>query len=341
MAARKKRKRKKAKREMAGYSPSPPKKIKKIFSSFKKKKAIITFHSLADLDACASALVLAQELGNAEIGMPDRINSESKRVLGKNSGKFLKFLELRKKFPKAKIILLDCNEKSLLPHLHENEADVLIDHHALQKNSVDAKIKWINPEASSTSEMIGELVKNPDAFQAKMLVLGILSDSANLANANAGTFSVLSKLLSKCNESYEAMHSMLRIPRSVESRMRVLEGLRNINFMQKGGIICAIAQVSSNESHVADAFIRAGADGAFVGAAGRNSARVSARVKQRMVAHIDLPKLMGEVGKIIGGGGGGHPAAAGATGANPQKLGEALALAQKLFFRHTTARIKI
>jgi len=324
------------------YSKVPSKKFLAALKALRGKRCIITFHSLADLDACASALALAQHMGKkCIIAMQDRINSQSKRVLGEDAAKFFEFGRAIKKFPEAQIILLDCNDKMLLPKMQSQKVHILIDHHAKSANCINAKYEWVNPEFSSCSQMVSSLLKSADAKQAKILILGILADSANLLSADSDAFFQIARLLEICGEDFERLQSLLHAPRPAEGRVAVLEGLRNISFAKKGDVVCAIAQVCSCESHVADAFIRAGADGAFVGSGSKNSAKISARIRGRMEAHINLPALMDEVGKIIDGSGGGHPLAAGASGKNAQKLEEALNFAQKKFFEHTAPRIRI
>jgi len=324
------------------YSKAPSKKFLSALKELRGKRCIITFHSLADLDACASALALAQHMGKkCVIAMQDRINSQSRVVLGEDAKEFSNFGQAVKKFPKAPIILLDCNDKTLLPQMQDKRVHILIDHHAKGEGSVSAKFEWVNPEFSSCAQMISSLLKKPGAMQAKILILGILADSANLASADPDAFLQIARLLEIYGEDFERLQGTLHSPRPAEGRMAVLEGLRNISFARKGDIICAIAQVGSYESHVADAFIRAGADGAFVGSASKNSAKISARIGGRIEPHLNLPALMEEVGKIIGGSGGGHPLAAGASGKIAQNIEKALLIAQKKFFEHTAPRIRI
>jgi alanyl-tRNA synthetase len=109
--------------------------------------------------------------------------------------------------------------------------------------------------------------------------------------------------------------------------------VRQAAWAKKGGFLCATSEVPSHEAHVAEVLVYAGADAAFAGTANeKGNARISARLRPALSESIDLPKLMEEVGKKIGGGGGGHPAAAGANGPDGGEVPKALLLCQRLFF---------
>jgi len=325
------------------YSKAPPKKLLFYLKSLKNKDCIITFHSLADLDACASALALKEHIGKkAVVAMQDSINSQARSIVESYEKTKMTDFELAiKSKPKSKIIVLDCNEIVLIPKLNGREIDVLIDHHAKSPQSVNAEIEWIDPESSAVCQMISQIVKKPNLYQAELLSLGIISDSAYFANSNSDTFSQISKLLKNTQKDYSQLLSMLHSPQSVESRIRVLEGLRNINFAQEGRIICAAAQVSSGESAIAEILLNCGADCAFVASGSKTKCVISARMRRKWTIHVPLPKIMEEVGEFIGGSGGGHPAAAGASGKFAYKLEDALDMCQSLFFEHSVARIKI
>lgn len=323
--------------------------VRKAVLALKGKACLITFHSLADLDACAGALALAQELGpKAVIAPPDRINSESRRLLANETKNWSRFEQAQKSHPGAPVILLDANDPSILPQFKSNGAaraspsptvDILIDHHASMAASIRAATSWIDPDASSNCELVAHLIPNPSPEQARWLALGLLSDSARLSRADAETLAMLSRLLRACPDSYEQLLNQLQQPASAASRAAVLEGLRSAAWQQSGELLVATAAVSSHESHVADALVQAGADAAFAGVAqvgptpSQSGARISARLRPALSSRVDLPALMQKTGQLLGGNGGGHPCAAGATGPKAEKLEQALTLAQELFLK--------
>lgn len=324
-------------KKMAGSAPAylPPQALARALRALSGHPAIITTHSLADSDAAASCLALAEFLGSkAVVALPDRANSESRRLFATEMGagaQAMPFETARAKYPKAPIILLDANDRSILPQFGGGEkVSLLVDHHALSRHSVRAKIEWVEPDASSACELVASLIARPSPEAARWLILGILSDSAHLLRANARTFGTLARLLEHTDEDYEQLLNSLRQPQNAQSRAAVLEGLRQATWKLDGEWLLASAAVSSHESHVADALINAGADAAFAGTADKKGARISARLRPSLADRLDLPLLMREVGRFLGGDGGGHPAAAGASGPDGAKLDEAMALALRL-----------
>jgi nanoRNase/pAp phosphatase (c-di-AMP/oligoRNAs hydrolase) len=218
---------------------------------------------------------------------------------------------------------------------------LLIGHHAKGANSINAKYEWVNPQSSSVAQMISQLIKKPTAQQAKILLLAMICDSAGFSNSDSNTFLQASKLLKIYGKDYGELERMLHSHASIQTRLRVLEGLRNISFSHNGGFICATAQVASNESQIADIFLKAGADCAFVASASKSKCTICARMRRRHTSYVDLSLIMQKVGKVIGGSGGGHPCASGASGNLVQNITDALILSQSLFFAQRLARIKI
>ncbi len=312
----------------------PPRQLVSAMKSL-KGPIIITFHSLGDTDAVAGAFALAEHLGpRAIVAWPDRTNSESRRLFRdeiERPEKFMSFEAARQKWPDAPIVLLDANDRSILPQFEKREkVFMLIDHHALSSNSIRAKIEWVEPQAASACELIAALIPSPSPQAAGWLALGILSDSARLLRADARTFGTLAGLLERADSDYEQLVNSLSQPQNAQSRAAVLEGLRQAVWKLDGEWLLASAAVSSHESHVADALISAGADVAFAGTADKKGTRISARIRPSLADKVDLPAIMENVGRRLGGMGGGHPAAAGASGPDGAKLDEAISLALRL-----------
>ena len=318
------------------FSRVPPASVHAALSRLAGKRVILTAHSLADTDALASGLALARFLGpQALFALPDRANSEARRLLGAMMGGAPSFQSARAQFPSAPVILLDCNDPSLLPQFStKSKIFLLIDHHALSAHSVRGACEWVEPQAASCSELVAALIGPPSPPLARALIWGILSDSAHLLRADEHTFAILSHLLVRADSTYEEMLRALCHPPSLQSRAAVLEGLRQAAWRVEGEWLVASAEVSSHESHVADALLSAGADGAFVGTADKKGARLSARIRPGLSARTDLPALMSKVGRYLGGEGGGHPAAAGASGPKSERLSAALALACRLLVQN-------
>ncbi|VVB56889.1 DHH family protein [uncultured archaeon] len=310
----------------------PPASVRAALEKLAGGRVLITSHSLADTDAVASGLALARFLGpQAVFALPDRANSEARRLLGPQMAWMPPFSTARSQFPAAPLILLDCNDPGLLPQLSsKSKILLLIDHHAVSSGSRRARHEWVEPEAASCSELVAALIARPAPDAARFLIWGLLSDSAHLVRAGPRTLRSLAALLERADGSYEEIRSQLRHPPSLQSRAAVLEGLRQVSWNVQREWLVACAEVSSHESHVAEALVGAGADAAFAGTADKKGARISARIRPGLSSSIDLPALMNAGGRFLGGTGGGHPAAAGAGGPRGEKLPQALALARRL-----------
>ncbi|MFN3909627.1 MAG: DHH family phosphoesterase [Candidatus Anstonellaceae archaeon] len=312
------------------YSNKPSKKFKEAFLKLKNIPTIITFHSFGDLDACSSAIALKEFLGQKTIiAVQDTINSQAKIVLKDYYKKFLKFEQARKIYKNAKIILVDCNHKSLLRH-EINEVDFLIDHHAIGKDSLKVKHSFVWPEASSTAELIAKLIK-PNPRTAKLLIMGILADSSFLTHANAETFYIMYKLLKENNLDFEKILTDMDIIESSKKRVEVLEAIKNIKIVESKGYVCAFGIVKEYQAIIAENLIRIGADVAFV-ASNKEDCVICARMHKRNLFKVDLISIVEEIGKIIKGEGGGHPLAAAVSGKEKKKCQIALEKAKELFF---------
>jgi nanoRNase/pAp phosphatase (c-di-AMP/oligoRNAs hydrolase) len=318
------------------YLIFPTKAFKKKIFALKSKPCIITFHTFADLDAIASALALKEFLGKkCLIALQDTISKHAKKIIKKyNLNKnFLKFKEAKKIYPKAKIILLDCNEKNLLIEKLEY-VDYLIDHHAFNENSILAKNYWVDPQASSTAQLVSKLLENQvlSSLMAKLLLFAIITDSANFSYANNETFRQIYKLLEKYKIDFEDLIQELDEFNKDINDPKIFYYISSAQYFISQNYVCTIAQAENQPSDVAEKLIKIGADIAFVYSIKNDNLIISARLNKKNRYKVDLIEIVQKIGKIINGSGGGHPLAAAACGKNVQKLNEALEMAKFLFF---------
>jgi len=299
---------------MIEYKQNCPKDLKKYLISLKNTPLIITFHSFGDIDSCTSALALKRFLGPAAIiALQDTINSQAKNVLKDYLKEFVKFKKAIKKFPNAKIIVLDCNEPGMLKH-NIKQVDVLIDHHALQQKTIKSKYYWIDPEASSSAQMIAQLIKPKKQPQiAKLLLLGIVNDSANFSHANYNTFLITGKLLKDNNIKFEDIEKELYYYDKLEKRLEIIKSFSAAKIYSQYGFIAMTAKVDRYETSIAENFIKVGVDVAFVASKKDKSTIIVARLNKKNSTFVDLSLLMGRVGQMFKGNGGGHPMAAAAS----------------------------
>lgn len=315
--------------------------VKTALERLRGEKCLITFHSSADLDSCTSALALKHYLGDgAIVCMQDRINHQSKIVLKEHLITIKKFSDADDE-QKKKIIVVDCNTKNLL-HMIEGRVYMVIDHHAKDESSISSEFEWIAPEACSTAQMVCGLIEEKSPLQARLLILGILSDSANLAWADSHTFDSLSELLRHSDWDYERIRDELRSQQSFDSRAQILEGLTKSGYRHEGGLIASTAFVGANEAQIADELVHAGADVAFICSNDSDGRyRLSARMRTELIAHVDLSIILKKVAKEFEGESGGHPAAAALNGAISEDPKLILDRCVHLFFEHTVVRIKV
>ena len=286
-------------------------------------------HSIADLDAVASALALKLYLKNADIVAPDHINSEA--------NKFLHFMEHRPLYLKDIApsdykfkILLDTNSKAMVPGAENLEFDCIIDHHSTHEDKFEAKNELIDNKVPSTCELIRPIFKKIDSDTALCLVCGMISDTARFKTAKPGTFRAIAEILPKCAMSYEEILELVEVKPDVLHRLSVLKACSSAKITQSEDIIVATSVAESLEAYAASELIGLGADFSFVGRTGKGTALISARMRPEYTSKVDLPKVMEEAAHIINGTGGGHPCAAGATGKNPAGMQKALARCEEL-----------
>jgi nanoRNase/pAp phosphatase (c-di-AMP/oligoRNAs hydrolase) len=303
-------------------------KAKRFLASLKRKKVLITFHSLGDLDAVCSALALSWHLGKkAVVAAPDRLTSEARKYVALCEGTVLNFasVELRG----FDCVVVDSSSPYLLSHLEGKKIAAIFDHHAINEGSVKAANAFIDANASSSSEIIAQLISKPDRKVAEALLVGLIADSARFKNSNARTLEVAGKLLSASGKSMWEVSTFASHDEDISERIETLASCKRLHVARAGNLLVAVTKVRSFAAHVADALVSLGADVAIVGEAGKE-ARVSARCSDRVPPEFSLVPLMEEAGKMIGGVGGGHRHAATATGSNVSALDGALSVCMKV-----------
>ncbi len=299
-----------------------------MFSDFGGRRAIITFHSLGDLDAVGSAIALQRFLGKkCVIAPPDRPNSSARKLLDYAGAPTTLFSALRLSGSDI-IIVLDSASPHLLAHLAGIKPDLIIDHHGRFGGEITAKKEICDPSAAATAEMLYFLLKPSDRISCVALLLGIISDSSAFKYATPRTFEAASHLLEHSGLSYSQLMALAISPSSLGERIESLRSCKSVAAEKLGEHIVATALAKSHEAHFAEILIRLGADVAFVGCEGEDG-RISARMREGMKGRVHLDKIMFEVGKVLGGSGSGHELAAGASGGK-EHLRAALGICVKL-----------
>ncbi len=314
----------------------------RLILNLKRRRTIITFHSLGDLDAAGSAIALSRFLGKKSlICPPDQPSSPARRLFAYTQTPTVLFSQA-KRSPDDALVALDSSSPRLLAHLAGLVPDLAIDHHSRTGGEIPAKAIINDPSASSTCEMLYFLLKPNDKISAIALLLGIISDSAGFQNATSRTFEAVSSLLALSGLSYSQIKQLSFAPESLSERIEALRSCQSVSAERIGEHIIATAIAKSHEAHFAEMLVRTGADLAFVGCAGEDG-RISARMRQSIRGKVSLERIMSEAGKVLGGSGSGHELAAGASGGKENllpALGICVKLAESQLLAYEGGKIK-
>jgi nanoRNase/pAp phosphatase (c-di-AMP/oligoRNAs hydrolase) len=303
--------------------------LRKFIESREGSKAAITFHSLGDTDSISSAIALSQNF-YGDIVCSDRITHNSERLLTNMGIKDL--LKEPPMDPSVKlIVLVDVNNFDgcgpLSDFLKSFTGEVLIiDHHAATEIA-NSKVYVFDDETyTSTASIILELLetagKTPTQMQKKLLLMGIISDSAELRNSNSRTFLQIGKLLESTGQSYPGIIEEMTFRASPKEREKVVHDICGSHKEAIGSLLVLWGEAKAKANVVADTAIRLGADVSIFYSENEYEISISARLRPPLDTElgIHLGKIFKELEKLISGTGGGHPCAAGAYG--PQKEGK-------------------
>ena len=292
------------------------------------KRVVITFHSLGDVDAVASAIALSRFIGpTAVIAPPDRCSAPARKLIDYMQIRTAPYSSLTISDDDL-LVVVDSSSPHLLSHIGGRKIDLMIDHHTRFGGEITAKQVINDESASSTSEMLYYFLRPVDDVSCTSLMLGIIADSANFKHASSKTFFACSALLSASGKPYSEILSLSSMPERIEERIESLRSCSSVKSEKIGNYLVAFAMAKSHEAHFADLLVQMGADLAFVGCAGEDG-RISARMRDSLLGKVRLDRTMFQIGRALQGSGAGHQLAAGASG-KKEKLRSALNMCRKL-----------
>ena len=278
-------------------------------------------HHNADPDSLGSAIAFSRYLTSMglknRIGVAQSVSSYAKRLL--------QFAEVQKnpKVEEEVIVIFDTSSLEQLEpiDLPKGKIVIVIDHHVEKENPIKADIEIVDSSRTSTAEIVWDLFEYlgfRDEVSARVILAGIVTDTANFRYANAKTFKTVSEILKTFEIQMGEIYNLV-VPVTDENidqakRMAILKACQRMEIKKVKSYIIAISKVSSYESLACKTFLQLGADVAVVGSE-KNGVRISARAKEHLIKKgLHLGKIMEKVGPIIDGSGGGHSGAAGANG---------------------------
>ena len=282
---------------------------------------LLLCHHNADPDSLGSAIAFSRYLTSIglknRIGVAQSVSSYAKRLL------HFAQVEKNPSVLEDVIVIFDTSSLEQLEPIKvpEGRYTIVIDHHIEKENPIRADIKIVDSSRTSTAEIVWELLEYfgfYDEVSARVLLAGILTDTANFRYANSKTFKTVSKILEKFDIQMGEIYNLVA-PVTDENidqakRMAILKACQRMEIKKVDSYIIALSKVSAYESLACKVFLQLGADVAIVGS-DKKGVRISARAKESLVKKgLHLGKLMEKVGPIIDGSGGGHSGAAGANG---------------------------
>ncbi len=281
-------------------------------------RTLITFQSLADLDAVASALALSEIVPRPQIRSTGGMDSQSRAVLG-HFGLAIPQLESLRGY--SSVVIVDaCTADSLGRWGAEIESfagrKIIIDHHA-HSGRMKADFVLEMPSKSSTCEIALEILDSAkrkiDGNTALLLAAGITSDTAFWKSANDSSFAAMARLLQlagKSRKDYQKILALINRPANPEMTKKIVECIGKASLVLKDNFTVATSQSNAFHLQCAVGLVRLGCDYAFV--ADRDRGIVLGARSDR--ASGSIGRLMEKVGKKIRGSGGGHEKVGGARG---------------------------
>ncbi|GBC73410.1 manganese-dependent inorganic pyrophosphatase [archaeon HR04] len=259
-------------------------------------------------------------------------NKDGNNNNGDNSRDVATVVNMLEHYDKDDLILIvDTNNPVMLAGVSEGVAKskarkIVIDHHPI---AGDASVLGIDEmrvdvDASSTCEMVyrlfKELRKRLSKEVAMALLLGVLTDTQNLAIAKCSTVPMLADM---CRfASLEECRSILAVERDYSERVARLKAAQrcrlyrvkignsaDANSSNQSIIIIAVSKVGSHHASAAKALVDLGADLSIVVSSEGSIAKASLRSTQSFYARTRL-HLGTDILARISSAGGGHSTAA-------------------------------
>jgi len=303
--------------------------MRKLLSDLKslRGRTLVSFHSLADVDAVASAYALTTLLPRAVIRAPDRPNSPARKLL-QALGREVPLLEEGELRDFDNCVLVDVSSAELLAGFGKQFQDfakrrklICVDHH-LHSKKIKRAVHHSFPHRASCSEIIYEILcmsrKKVSDEAALALAAGIAADTAVFSSANSYTFSAFASLLKQLEQKKVTYAKVLEFANpapDVSYKLSVAKAMQRAKFYEVGKgrerIVIGVTQAHSFELYCAIALLQA-ADYAF--AFNDREGRMSGARSRHNTQGASVGKIMEAAGKAMHGNGGGHETVGGASG---------------------------
>lgn len=285
--------------------------FKKLDKEIKHHKNIIIMgHKNPDLDCIGSSLGLynAIEKNVYIFKTNDKLNESMKKAFKELETENINFIDktnYKSKLEDALLIITDLHRKSLLEYeeiLDEIKDVVIIDHHIIGKDKINAKLEYIDRESSSATEIAVQYLKHKDKeidrIIATIMLAGIEIDTNGYnMKTTEKTFQTAAFLMSMGADNILKQNILKISKEDYLKRIKQIEKSHLIDNM----MICKLHKKNYNPSYLAtmseDLLRFDKVEASFtIGKLSNNKIGISAR----SLGNINVEEIMSKLG------GGGH-----------------------------------
>ncbi len=298
----------------------------KYILDLKESNVAVTFHSMGDTDAISSAIAFLHICPNAIILNPDRLTNNALRIKNTLGFSDTNPQDIKNINQFDAIVLLDVNNTKncgkLSNQLESFKGDIFVIDHHMPKDENASFIIFDQETYNSTASIMFEILKYSDtnitSNLARILAMGLISDSAEFKNATPQTFSQLGELFKIGNTDYISLMEQVAHISPASERIKTVYDIKNANVVNLNGLLFIHGYVHAYANLAAESAMRIGADVSLFCSLSNNEVSFSARLRPNLDKKysIHLGGLLNELSSNINGTGGGHPCAAGAYGSN-------------------------
>ncbi|MAI39816.1 MAG: hypothetical protein CMA09_00780 [Euryarchaeota archaeon] len=290
-----------------------------------------------DMDTIGSAVALSAAHPNM-MACGLHLGRTARRMVDSLKAPFRKLSEHQTVWPKniGGIVVVDAAAPGQVGITLPKDVPIcILDHHStcdwvLGEN--DLLLQW---DVRATTQIVDEYLLNytpgsrtPDV--RKMLLAGLLTDTARFRHADKGAFQTAVNLLQEDDIDYASfLESVETDSTSPSERGSLLRGLERAKSIDSGPWNIVHTYSGTLEGRLASLLIGTGAEISLVSRFRDGVTRMTARASRHTTqSGIHLGEIMAQVAQQIGGEGGGHDGAAGWSGKTDRIAAESSFIAQ-------------
>ena len=290
-----------------------------------------------DMDTIGSAVALSAAHPNL-MACGLHLGRTAKRMVESLQAPFRKLSEHQTVWPKniGGIIVVDAAASGQVGvSLPEGIPICVLDHHATcdwEMGEEDLLLQW---DVRATTQIVDAYLRlhapqSRSVVVRKMLLAGLLTDTARFRHADKGAFQTAVDLLAGDDIDYASfVESVESETTSPSERGSLLRGLERATSIDSGAWNIVHTYSGTLEGRLASLLIGTGAEIALVSRFRDGVTRLTARASRHTTQRgIHLGDLMSKVAEQIGGEGGGHDGAAGWSGSTDRIAAESSFITQ-------------